>query len=185
MTALEFAVAVVWLTTPADQFACAEVNRWHPLLAGPVRVLALRWEVLDPRESGHLLARADDFKDDLRTLQERFEELRTAPPLCEADRFPGRELVSDMMAFNRTYHETIAKRLELDRIHAEELRQALHETDQLHRVWNTVHEINCPYYYVTYRRQALRQLRDLIGEQAFYTGNLPPHVPLWRIPEAR
>ncbi len=185
MAALQLAIALVWLSTPPDQFTCPEMNQWHRVLAGPIRVLALRWEVLDPREAGHLLARAEDFKDDLRTLQERCEELRTAPPLCEAERFPGRDLVSDMMAFNRAYHDNLSKRLELDRIHAEELRQALQETDQLHRVWNTVHEINCPYYYVTYRRQALRQLRELIGEQAFYTGNLPPHVPLWRIPEAR
>jgi len=34
--------------------------------------LALQWEILDARETGHLLARAEDFKDDVRTLQERF-----------------------------------------------------------------------------------------------------------------
>src|SRR5262245_37121153 len=99
MLALQFAVAVVWLTTPPEQFTVAEVNQWHRLLAGPVRHLALQWEILDARETGHLLARTDDFKSDLRTLQERHEELCSAPPLAEADRFPGRELVSDMMAY--------------------------------------------------------------------------------------
>jgi hypothetical protein len=184
MVALQVAVAVVWLTTPADAFEVNDVHRYHAHLAGPIRSLALQWEVLDPRETGHLLARAEDFKDDLRTLQERFAELRTAPPISEAQRFPGRELVSDMMAFNRAYHENLTKRLEMDAVHAEELRSTLLETDQLHRVWNTVHEINCPYYYITYRRQALRQLRELVGDESFYSGSLPPHVPIWRIPVA-
>ena len=178
MLALQVAVAVVWLTTPPDFFAVTEVNQWYRPLAEPLRVLALQWEVLDPRESGHLLAPPRNSRTTCRTLQERFDDLRSAPPLNEALRFPGRDLVSDMMAFNRAYHENLSKRLEMDRIHAEELRSALLETDQLHRVWNTVHEINCPYYYITYRRQALRQLRELIGEQAFYTGTLPPHVPI-------
>jgi len=183
MVVLQVAVAVVWLITPPDFFEVTDVNPWYRFAADPMRALALQWEVLDARETGHILARASEFKEDVRVLQERFHDLRSAPPLGEAQRFPGRDLVGDMMAFNRAFHENLSKRLEMDRIHAEELRSALSETDQLHHIWNTVHEINCPYYYVTYRRQALRQLRELIGDQAFYTGNLPPHVPLWRIPE--
>ena len=46
-------------------------------------------------------------------------------------------------------------------------------------------DARCEHFYVTYRRQSLAQLRDLIGLEAFYTGRLPPHVPLWRIPEER
>jgi hypothetical protein len=32
------------------------------------------------------------------------------------------------------------------------------------------------------RRQALAQLLELIGPHAYYSGTLPPHVPLWRLP---
>jgi hypothetical protein len=42
-------------------------------------------------------------------------------------------------------------------------------------------DARCDYYYVAYRRQALQQLREAIGPQAFYSGRMPPHVPLWRI----
>jgi hypothetical protein len=35
------------------------------------------------------------------------------------------------------------------------------------------------------RRQALKQLRTLIGAEAYYTGQLPPHVPLWRFEEIK
>jgi len=80
-----------------------------------------------------------------------------------------------MMACNRTYHEGLSKRLEMDRVHAEELRTAIQETDQLHRIWNTVHEINCPYYYITYRRQALRQLRELVGSRLLHRQSAAAH----------
>ena len=38
----------------------------------------------------------------------------------------------------------------------------------------------CEYYYVTVRRQALKKLKEMIGDQAYYSGSLPPHVPVWR-----
>ena len=53
-----------------------------------------------------------------------------------------------------------------------------------HRVWDKVRDVHCEYHYVTYRRQALQELRELVGPRAYYTGQLPPHVPLWRIPVA-
>jgi hypothetical protein len=34
------------------------------------------------------------------------------------------------------------------------------------------------------RGQALQELRQLVGARAYYTAQLPPHVPLWRIPIA-
>ena len=61
-----------------------------------------------------------------------------------------------------------------------ELRTALQETDHLYYIWDTVRDARCEYYYVTVRRQALKRLRDLLGEEAYYTTKLPPFVPLWR-----
>ena len=44
----------------------------------------------------------------------------------------------------------------------------------------TVRDARSEYYYVTVRRQALVLLRHLAGNHAFYSGQLPPHVPIWR-----
>jgi hypothetical protein len=33
---------------------------------------------------------------------------------------------------------------------------------------------------VTVRRQALKKLRETVGEDAYWSGCLPPHVPVWR-----
>ena len=71
----------------------------------------------------------------------------------------------------------------MDLVHGDELRIALNETDHLYQVWDSVRDARCNYYYVTVRRQALKTLREMIGTEAFYRGELPPHVPVWRFPE--
>jgi hypothetical protein len=156
----------------------------YRLAAPAMRQLALQWEILDARETDYL-KHAEDFESDLKLLQGRFEELRHAPPLADAYRFPSRDLVNDMLAFNRTYRDSINNRLDLDMIHADELRNILGETDFLYRVYDAVRDARCEYFFITYRRQALAQLRELVGVQTYYTAQLPPHVPLWRIPEER
>ena len=30
------------------------------------------------------------------------------------------------------------------------------------------------------RRGALKKLREAVGDEAYYSGHLPPHVPVWR-----
>jgi hypothetical protein len=46
-----------------------------------------------------------------------------------------------------------------------------------------VRDARCDYYYVTVRRLALKRLRELVGDEAYYAGNLPPCVPIWRLQE--
>lgn len=157
----------------------------YDALAPAVREVAVQWEILDARELHHMLAHEQDFESDLKALQERYRELRTAPPLSECQRFPGREVVNEMLAFNRSYRQDLDGRISLDVVHGEELRAALMETDQLYRVWDLVRDARCEYYYVTVRRQALLNLRETVGSVSFYTGELPPHVPVWRFASVR
>jgi hypothetical protein len=48
-----------------------------------------------------------------------------------------------------------------------------------------VRDARCEYYYVTVRRQALKRLKDMLGEDDYYAAKLPPHVPIWRFEEIR
>jgi hypothetical protein len=177
-------IAFALLASPPDVLELPEAPKLHPPLAPALRAMALHWELLDPREVGYVLAQADDFAGDLKLLQGRFQELAAAPALAECKRLPSREMAGDLLAFNRTYRDSLTNRLALDMVHADELRAALTETDQLYRIWDMVRDARCEYYYITYRRQALQQLLELVGPQAFYSGQLPPHVPMWRIPIA-
>jgi hypothetical protein len=182
MTSYHALFAVALLVTPPDVLEIEDGAQLHQHLAPSVRALALQLELLDPREVNHLLADPRQFVSELKVLQGRYQELKTAPALAEVTRLPSRDVAADLLAFNRSYRDGLTSRLEVDMVHAEELRTALSETDQLHRIWDMVRDARCEYYYVTYRRQALMQLREAVGAQAFYSGQLPPHVPLWRIP---
>ena len=63
--------------------------------------------------------------------------------------------------------------------------EALAETDRLYKVWDAVRDARCDFYYVTVRRQALKRLREALGDAAYAATDLPPHVPAWRFLPAR
>ena len=183
MFAFECLMAVTLLTAPDDPLDLAQPPPSYDLIRPALQQLAVQWEVLDPREVRYVLARAEDFPADLKMLRNRYQNLADAPPLSEAARFPDRAMVNELLTFNRTYRQYLTVRQPVDLVHGDELRIALNETDHLYQVWDSVRDARCNYYYVTVRRQALKTLREMIGTEAFYRGELPPHVPVWRFPE--
>lgn len=146
--------------------------------APALRVLAVEWELLDPREAHYVLTRPEDLAADVRMLRLRWQELADAPPLADVGRFPPRPVVSDMLAFNRAYRQHLENRQSVDLARWWDLREAIQETDRLYQVWDTVRDARCEYYYVTVRRQALERLRETLGPENYYAANLPPHVPV-------
>jgi hypothetical protein len=179
MLPLDYLLALVLLTGPADGVGLSRPREMFPGLRLPLQVLALDLEILDTREVRYILARPEDFLSDLNLLRRRYRELATAPMIDDASRFPERTTVNELLAFNRRYRQLIDVRKPLELVHGWELRVALQETDRLYQVWDKVRDARCPYYYVTVRRQALKRLRELVGEDSYYSGNLPPCVPLW------
>jgi hypothetical protein len=175
-------LALTLLTASGEDKPVPDAARQYKELAPAVRAVALRLEILDPKEKNYLLAHAQDFEADLRVLRGRYRELSTAPALAEALRFPRRDLVNEMLSFNRALRQDLESRLEVDAVHSEELRAVLMETDQLYRIWDAVRDARCEYHYVDVRRRALQDLRQLVGDRAFYSAQLPPHVPIWRFP---
>jgi len=121
MNMLELALAVALLTAPPDTFELPNPGAAHAVLAPAVKWLALEWELLDPREVDYL-KNAEDFASDLKLLQGRFGELHNAPRAADANFFPNRDLVNDLLAFNRNFSDSVNNRLELDMVHADEIR---------------------------------------------------------------
>ena len=143
-------------------------------------MLALEWELMDAREVRYLLARPEDFEADLSVLRRRYAELADAPPSSDCLRFPDRATINELLAFNRAYRQHLDVRQPSEPARWWQLRAVLQETDQLYQVWDTIRDARCEYYYVTVRRQALKRLREQLGDAAYYGGPLPPHVPAWR-----
>jgi hypothetical protein len=182
MLGFDYILAIALLSGPADSTDPATaVPRFA--LAPVMQAVSVQWEILDPREVRYILARPEDFASDVSLLRRRFHDLADAPVLRDSLRFPEREVVNDLLAFNRAYRQHLSIRQPVELIRWWEFRTALQETDQLYNVWDTVRDARCDFYYVTVRRQALKRLRSLLGDEAYYFGRLPPHVPLWRFQE--
>jgi hypothetical protein len=180
MFATDYLLAVILLTAPPDAPDREVSPDRYANLRPVLQKLAVEWEILDPREVKYKLTRPEDFACDLKELRRRYQDLVDAPPLLDGQRFPDRAVISDLLAFNRAYRQQIDNRQAVELAHWWELREAVQEADRLYHIWDTLRDARCEYYYVTVRRQALKRLRDLIGEEAYYSGRLPPYVPVWR-----
>jgi hypothetical protein len=183
MCGVDSLLALILLTSPCNTVEMALPAKVFGWVRPSIQNLAVQLEILDPREVRYILARPEDVMSDLNLLRRRFRELADAPPLHDGRRFPERDRVNDLLAFNRAYRQHLTVRQPLELVRWWELRAAMQETDHLYQIWDTVRDARCDYYYVTVRRQALKKLRQLVGEDDYYNGRLPPHVPLWRFRE--
>jgi len=183
MDPLSMILATALLSAPPDTpEPTPTADEWQATQAA-LHAVAIRWEILDPREARYVLARPEDFQNDLNLLRRRYKELSDAPLLADNQRFPDRGAVNEMLAFNRAYRRHLDGRQPMETDRATPLQAALRETDKLYQVWDSVRDARCDFYYVTVRRQALKKLRDLLGPDDYYAGKLPPYVPLWRFQE--
>jgi hypothetical protein len=180
MFAFDFVLAMVLLTAPPDDPGPAVAPRLFAYLQPALQSLALRWEILDPREVRTVLVRANDLPADLKMLRRRYHDLIDAPLVDDALRFPEPAVIGELLAFNRSYRQHLEARLSAGVMNTTELSKALEETDRLYKVWSSLRDAHCDSYYVTLRRHALKQLRELVGVEAYFCGTLPPHVPVWR-----
>lgn len=186
MFGLDYVLALLLLqgTEPAQLNDPKSLAGWHGLVSKPLVHLALKNEILDPREIRYVLAKPDEFISDLRMLQRRAHDLQQAPRLDDAVRFPERTIVNELLLFNRAYRQHLENCMPLYP-HNAELRAAKEEVEQLYQVWDSVRDARCEYYYVHIRRQALKRLFELLGEDDFRNAQLPPHVPVWRFAHVR
>jgi hypothetical protein len=180
MFPLDYLLAVALLGAPADIEDPPDIAQEFSTLRPTLQAVAVQWEILDPREVRYVLTRNEDFGSDLRLLRRRYIDLADAPPVHDCVRFPDRAVVNEMLAFNRAYRQHLETRLSMETMSWWDLRETLQEADRLYQVWDLVRDSRCDYYYVTVRRQALKRVKELVGDAAYYNGNMPPHVPVWR-----
>ncbi len=180
MSLYEYLVAIALLTGAPNTPEPLAHTETFVSLHSALQTVAMEWEILDPREVRYVLARPEDFEADLNLLRRRYADLADAPPLSDCERLPDRATINDLLAFNRSYRQHMDACQPVRMAYSWEFRTAIQETDQLYQVWDTARDARCEYYYVTVRRQALKKLRELIGNEAYNTCQMPPYVPLWR-----
>ena len=181
----DLVLAAILLTTPPGNPAPCPPEGQYAAVRDSVQHLAVEWEILDLRETRYVLARPEDFCSDLNMLRRRYQDLKDAPKVADSLRFPGRTEALSLVQFNRSYRKHLDERQQWEADRTEALRAVMSETDRLYKVWDAVRDARCEFYYVTVRRQALKKLRDLVGEEAYRAGTLPPTVPTWCFNELR
>jgi hypothetical protein len=177
------ALATALLTAQADIPETAPLPKITPALRSAMLKLAIDWEIMDPREARLTLVRRQEYRADLSQLRRRYHDLADAPRIQDSLRFPEREYINKLKEFNEAYRRHLELQRTVESSYAWQFQEALRETDQLYDVWDTLSDARCEYYYVAYRRQALKKLREMLGPDAYYRGQLPPPVPVWRFRE--
>lgn len=185
MSAYDLVIAAALLTAPPGTPEQPPTLADWPGLQAALHQKAIEMEILDPREKSFIMARVEDFTDDLEILRRRYADLADVPLVADSERFPDRRTVNELIRFNRAYRKQLANRQvwESDRAHL--IREAVIETDRLYAVWDAIRDARCDFSYVPARRQALKKLRELLGSEAYRTADLPPYVPDWRFVEVR
>lgn len=117
-------------------------------------------------------------KMELATLQQRYKELKDVPYVDDAKRFPDWQTARANCDWNRKYSSHLDYMLHFaNDTRASEIRLVQSQLNQLYNVWKAVEEANSGYLLISTRREALKKLRELIGEEAYYSGRLPSHIP--------
>lgn len=103
------------------------------------------------------------------------------PPLTDRDRFPPREVACEAMKFNRVYRNHVENRQALEAHQWWYWQEVLNETDYLYQCWDWLHAAQGGEGRdAEYWRRSLHRVRELVGDEAYYQGVMPPPVPVWR-----
>jgi hypothetical protein len=159
-------------------------DRWQVVQAA-IHQTAIDWEILDSRETRYVLAKPEDFQDDLDFLRRRRIDFEDAPKVGESDRLPNRQAVNDNIRFNRAYRKNLDTRLLWEPDRANVIGDAIRETEKLYKIWDAMRDAKCEHHYITVRRLALKKLKEMVGPEIYLTGESPPYVPDWRFTAVR
>jgi hypothetical protein len=180
MSPTDLLFAAMLLSAPVGAPEVPPVPERWPVVRDSLRQTAVEWEILDPRETGYVLAKLEDFQEDLNFLRKRRGDLREAPRVVESNRLPDRETINNCIKFNRSFKTNMEMRILWEADRADFIREVINENERLYKIWDAIRDAKSSLHYVTTRRLALQKLRDIIGPDAYASGDAPPYVPEWR-----
>jgi hypothetical protein len=107
--------------------------------------------------------------------------LSPEPALSDAERFPPRTCAASALEFNRAYREHAENSQAFEVRNWWEWHDVLTETDYLYNCWSALAAAQgAEGEDEGTRRAALQRLHELLGDEAYYQGAMPPSVPGWR-----
>lgn len=150
-------------------------SQQNPEIWEALKEISVGLELVGPHENW-----ASDFRSELRYVRHYWRTLNDAPTLGDCCVLPPAWLVQDLCRLNEQYQCHLQMQQVMYPHRADDFNEVLREAKKLHAVWDSVRRATGPNQAWAYRRRMLRQLKEMVGEEAYYAGRLPPSVPLWR-----
>jgi hypothetical protein len=143
--------------------------------------LGVRLEVMDRRET-YFFQIPELYEKDVDIIRNRILDLKGAPTLSDIQRYDhlSKDEINATIRLNRAYKLHLETRMAWEPDRQMILSEAIRETELCYRAWSNLAEMRTPFYFVSVRRRAALVFRDIVGEEAFQGGELPPSVPHWR-----
>lgn len=153
--------------------------------ASEISAILIHAEIMDKRETTYYFLRENEVQFDWAVMQKRAKELVNAPYINEHFLFMcSRAEAGEVLLENRKYFMYIDKAMQIHR-NSDILKSAKEDTDLLYTVWGNIRDAKCEMYVVHVRRLSLMKVKEIIGDEAYYAGRMPPHVPRWYFSELR
>lgn len=183
-------IAIMFLTTPISSDCELSLAEIFPVdvidlkeIKHAIRSVSIEWEILDKQETHFIMHEKGDIIDfyhSLLILRQRYIDLQDAPMLMDHSRFwINREKIDDLLLRNRSYNTYLETILLVNRDRSDLIIEVKRDNQNLHDLWDILRDAKCEYYSICARRKALKKLREKL-ENDYWTGTMPPHIPIWR-----
>lgn len=150
--------------------------------------LAVSWELMDlhhdywtaiPYDSPY----APNFQIALTTIRGRYQELKDAPHLSDAQRLPDVTAMIEWLTFNKEFQRYVDTQVVFyvpNDPRYEFWKTTASENRALYQIWDALIDGSNGHCGVHTRRMALKKARQLLGPETYEGGHWPPNVPTHR-----
>ncbi len=159
------------------------VPELEPYMADAVS-LAFLFEVIGPDMHHDPTQQVWDFPNKTMVLRQAYTDACEGPSLEACKLFPSEKVIWEVLQSSYAFVTATEKRLEADALQRDVLQETLIEARKLQDVYYNLAMACTKTYNYTHRREQLRTVYDAIGAHNFYSGRLPPIIPVWRLPDA-
>ena len=173
---IEYTFALLLIITPNIDTEEYNINEYTKNNINCIRYVARKLELSCHREGFS----GDVYKDELDIYRARWEELKDAPNMFEANKWNDEVLYSNYSLATRYSSESnyLFEYAITDKAREFYKEQYL-EAEYMRLFWSEFTEITPGYGCSIYsKRKTLKSLKEKLGDKMFYSGELPPALPI-------
>lgn len=150
-----------------------------------IMIQAINLGLMDELEAYWEFRLQQSFPEDVDKVRRLWQDCKNLPPISDAYRFPDPDSAWEAMSFNSRYRQHVKGMAALSSHTRDSWQNVEREALYLYKIWDTTRDATNNIFTVARRRRLLQQLREMIGDEAYRAGMMPPSVPIWRFYEVK